>query len=245
MRRNFLILEDHQAQLDMLADLVARMDPDIHVYAVTTCEKAYQIAVENTIDCFLIDIIIDTDRPGDTSGAKFVSRIREINRYYTTPVFFITSLEDPVNYAYKSLHCLDYIEKPFDPERIKENIRRVLCSPSVRDNNKDLIFRKDGILYPIKCRDIIYIECKNHELILHLVDNSDFTVQYRTCQNIIDEADSDILFQCNRRLIVNKEYVNSVDLMNYYVVVKREKLISLEIGFTFRKKVAGIFEKWS
>lgn len=243
MRRNFLILEDNQAQLDMLSDIVAQVGSDINIYAVTMCEKAYKIAIENTIDCFLVDIILDTKNHGDTSGARFVSRIRNISRYYTTPVFFITSLEDPSNYAYRELHCLDYIEKPYDKIRIIENIKKVLQVPVMRENDKSLIFRKDGILYPILCDDIVYIECKNHKLIIHMQDGEIFDTQYKTCQDILEEADSDMLFQCSRSVIVNRRYIDSIDLVNRYIRLKQDKQIQLGIGTTYKKMIAGMFGK--
>lgn len=242
MQRNILIIEDNQVQLDRLSDIVLGVNSDIRVFAVTTTEKAYQIAMENTIDCFLVDIILDTSRPGDTSGIKFVSRIRNISKYYTTPVFIITSLTDPTNYAYTNLHCLDYIEKPFDEQRIVENVRKVLQIPVARENDRYITFRKDGILYPIMCNEIVYIECKNHSIFIHMENGKTFETQYRTCQEIIEEADSSMLIQCNRSIIVNIKYIESVDLTNRYIVI-REDGIRLPIGITYKKKIARIFEK--
>lgn len=242
MRRNFLILEDDEAQLEMLCQIVMQMDSDIQVYTSMRVADACRIVQEHTIDCFLVDIILDTGKSGDTSGAKFVQFIRSMSKYYTTPVLFITSLEDPGNYAYKELHCFDYIEKPFDKERIKANIRKVLQIPVAREADKTLIFRKDGILYPIRCEEICYIQNRNHVQYIHLNNQTVFEVQYRTCQDILEEADSQELFQCSRNMIVNRKYVYNIDLVNGYITLKEDGK-HLPIGITFKKKVAELFKK--
>ncbi|MGN0495856.1 MAG: LytR/AlgR family response regulator transcription factor [Lachnospiraceae bacterium] len=242
MQRNILIVEDNRVQLDRLSDIVLGVDSDICLYAVTTSEEAYKIALEHTIDCFFVDIILDTGTPGDTSGAKFVSRIRQLNKYYTTPVFIITSLMDPTYFAYTTLHCMDYIEKPFDEQRIIENTRKVLQMPVVRENDKIITFRKDGIIYPVICTEIKYIKSKNHILYIYLADDSIFEVQYRSCQSILDEADSGLLLQCSRSTIVNIKYIESVDLTNRYIKLKGKKEY-LTIGIAYKKKIAGVLEK--
>ena len=236
-----MILEDNETQLEMLSQIVRKMSPDIYVYALTNVEEAYRVVMEHTIDCFFVDIILNPTQKGDTSGAKFVQDIRKISKYYTTPVLFITSLEDPENYAYKDLHCFDYIEKPFKEERIKANIQKVLQIPAVREEDKSLLFRKDGILYPVRCEEIYYIQNRNHVQYIHLSDDTVFEVKYRSCQAILSEADSNNLFQCSRNIIVNRQHIYNVDLVNNCITLKGNGGC-LPIGITFKKKVVELFE---
>ena len=124
MEKHVLIVEDNKIQMEMLKKIVQEVNPGAVVYTAEDVNKAYQILLENTIDVFLVDIILDTTKPGDISGIKLVENIRGISKYLFTPVLFVTSLEDTTNYAYTDLNCLGYVEKPFNPDIVKQLIER-------------------------------------------------------------------------------------------------------------------------
>ena len=78
----------------MLKKLVLEVDPSVKVYTASASGPAYEILMERTIDVFLVDIILDTSKPGDASGMRLVENVRKLEKYMFTPVVFITSLED-------------------------------------------------------------------------------------------------------------------------------------------------------
>lgn len=240
MKKTVLIIEDNINQLEMLKKLVLEVEPGVAVYTATTSGPAYELFMERTIDMFLVDIILDTDRPGDTSGMRLVEKLRKIEKYMFTPVVFITSLEDETKYAYTDLNCLGYIEKPFDPETVKGYIRRGLHYSTAREKEATLFFRKDGIIYPIKVREITYMEIQNHKVYVHLKEEPLFVVSYKPCKELLDEADTDDLLQCSRSTIINKEYVENVDPVSRYITMKPEGE-KVEIGFTYKKRVMREF----
>ncbi len=242
MSRNILILEDEKSQLKVLVDIVSGMGEDVCVYTATNARDAYSIAMTYRIDCFLADIILDSNTPGDISGMRFIEKMRKVDDYYNTPVFFITSLEDPSNYAYINLHCIDYIEKPFDANRIRRNLRKVLQIPITENDNKKILLRKDGILYPIECKDIVYIESVKHQLKVYLCSGDVFSVSYRSCKDILDEVGKCGLMQCNRGLIINMDYVDNIDRTNNYITLRNCK-DKLEIGTTFKDKILGFYKR--
>ena len=162
MRKSVLIIEDNLEQLEMLKKLVLEVEPETVVYTASALGPAYEILMERTIDVFLVDIILDTNKPGDASGMRLVERIRTIEKYMFTPVLFVTSLEDSTKYAYTDLKCYEYIEKPFDPERVKQYIKKALNYSTMREKEATLFFRKDGIIYPIKVKEILY---KLHQIL--------------------------------------------------------------------------------
>ena len=149
MKKNVLIIEDNINQLRMLRKLVLETSENAVVYAEANSADAYKVLMENTIDVFLVDIILDTTKPGDTSGIKLVEKIRNIPKYMFTPVLFITSLEDPKNYAYTDLNCLGYVEKPFSVEKVKKLLQKALNYTTEKEKDITICFRRDGILYPI------------------------------------------------------------------------------------------------
>ena len=239
MKRTVLIIEDNLNQLEMLKKLVLEVDPSALVYTASASGPAYEILMERTIDVFLVDIILDTGKPGNASGMRLVEKIRKLEKYMFTPVVFITSLEDVTKYAYTDLNCLGYIEKPFDPEHVKRYVKKALNYSTVREKESTLFFRKDGIIYPIRVRDIIYTESLNHKMDVHLRDEPVFTVAYKTCKDLLEEADADCLLQCSRSTIINKDYVENVDPVSRYITMKTGEKV--EIGITYKKRVLREF----
>lgn len=241
MKKNVLIVEDNQTQAEMLKRLVLEVDPEAEVYTAVQLSAAYTILMERSIDVFLVDIILDTSKPGDTSGIRLVEKIRQIPKYMFTPVLFVTSLEDTTKYAYTDLNCLGYVEKPFSPEQIKRFVKRALCFPASREEDAVYCFRRDGVFYPVKVRDIIYIESCRHVINVHTTDGV-ITVPYKTCRQLLEEVDTDCLIQCSRSTIVNREYIESVDLVNRYISL-RNVCEKPEIGVTFKKKFLAEFKR--
>lgn len=240
MKKSVLIIEDNKIQMEMLKKLVLEVNPSAVVYTANDVRTAYQILIEKTIDVFLADIILDTTKPGDTSGIRLVEKIRTIPKYMFTPVLFVTSLEDTTNYAYTDLNCLGYVEKPFSPERVKQLVEKALNYSTSKNQDATFCFRKDGILYPVKVSDILYIESLNHVVSVHTVKGGTLTVPYKPCKDLLDEVDTDCLIQCSRNAIVNKDYIENVDISNRYIALKDvDKRI--EIGITFKKKVLAEF----
>lgn len=236
MKKTVLIIEDNKTQNEMLKKLVWEVNADVTVYTAFEAKTAYKILMEKTIDVFLVDIILDTTRPGDTSGIRLVERVRTIPKYMFTPVVFITSLEDTTKYAYTDLHCLGYVEKPFSPESVKQLVEKALFFPTCKDKDDVFCFRKDGILYPVKVKNIIYMESRNHAVHIHMIEGGTLSVSYKTCKQLMDEVDADCLMQCSRCAIVNKDHILNVDIPNRFITMRGTK-DKVEIGITYKKKI--------
>ena len=240
MKKVVLIVEDDADQLKMLKCLVEKTSKDTEIYTADNAMLAYKIFMEKTIDVMLVDIILNTSRPGDVSGIRLVESFRKVQKYMFTPVIFVTSLEDPTMYAYTDLNCIGYIEKPFDPKRIIRLVEKALNYTTIREKKISLSFRKDGIWYPIRVEEIVYMESINHIMYIHLVNGSVPDFPYVTCKQIMQESDTGPLVQCSRSTIVNKDYIECIDIQNKYIVF-RDKLGQVDIGVTYRKKMATEF----
>lgn len=90
MRKTVLIIEDDREQLNMLKQLVKEVNGDTEIFTAENVSQAYQLVMEKTIDVFLVDIMLDTEKPGDASGIRLVEKVRQMPKYYFTPVIFIT-----------------------------------------------------------------------------------------------------------------------------------------------------------
>lgn len=236
MKKSVLIIEDNTTQLEMLKRLVLEVNAGAEVYTASDVHTAYEILLEQTIDVFLVDIILDTKKPGDTSGVRLVEKLRTIPKYMFTPVLFVTSVEDTTKYAYTDLNCLGYVEKPFSPEDVKKLVEKALNFSTNRNQDATFCFSKDRILFPVKVRDILYIDNTRHVVNVHTVKGGTLTVPYKTCKELLSEVDTDCLMQCSRSTIVNKDFIENIDLMSRYITLKgvEEKI---DIGITFKKKI--------
>lgn len=238
--KKILILEDNPAALEHLANIVRDLDTKNVIYAFTNIKDAYQCAMERTIDLFLVDIILDTSHPGDASGLKFVENIRRVEHYSFTPIIFVTSLEDARSYTYENLHCYSFIEKPFDVDRIRRTIEQCLKFPGNDKNTKTLYFRKDGIIFAVEREDIVYAESINHIMYIHTSRGDVLKIPYVTLKKLLEDIDSLEVIQCSRNTIINKRYVENVDISNRIIQLKGS-FGRVEIGIMFKKYVKECF----
>lgn len=239
--KNVLILEDNLVTNGYLQEIVQEIDNKNRSFAFTNIKDAYQCVLEKRIDLFIIDIILDASVPGDSSGLKFVDRIRQINNYAFTPVIFITSLEDAKLYTYEKLHCYSFIEKPFDSEKLKVTIRECLNFPDVVEKRKTLYFRKDGIILAVDREDIVYAESINHIMNIHTMRGDALKIPYITLKKLMEEVDSTDMIQCSRSTIVNIAYIDNVDIPNQIIQLKNG-MGNVEIGIMYKKKLKEIFK---
>lgn len=236
MGKNCLIIEDNYVQREYMKRLVQELSSEVKVYDVDNLQEAYQILLENTIDLFIIDIVLDNKKKNDVSGVKLANVVRDIPYYAFTPIIFVTSLIDPKLFAYTNLHCFSYLEKPFSQAEAKSVIRDAMEYSTPKKELDTFCLRKGGILFPIQVDNIIYIESLNRSIIIYRKDDKSDTMPYMTCRQVLQEAGNSSLIQCNRSVIVNKNYIWSVDRANRYIVL-RECGKRVDIGVTYLKKV--------
>ena len=238
--KKILILEDNLAALEHLAGIVRELDTRNALYTFTNIKDAYQCAMERTIDLFLVDIILDTSHPGDASGLKFVENIRRIEHYSFTPIIFITSLEDARSYTYENLHCYSFIEKPFNVNRVKLAVEQCLRFPGNAPNTKTLYFRRDGIILAVGRDEIVYAESIDHIMHIHTKQGDVLKIPYITIKKLLEETDSLDMIQCSRNTIINKNFVQNVDIPNRIIQLKGD-FGRVEIGIMFKKSVKESF----
>ncbi len=232
--RSVLVIEDNPDSMEMLAQIVNEIDPEIRVYRAVNAGEAYAAAMKNTMDLFLIDIILDHKNPGDVSGMHFANRIRTVEKYKYVPMIFITALEDARLYAYSDLHCYYYLEKPYDADKAFQVIREALEVPQKKNIPHDVFFRKDGIIFKKNISEVVYIETLKRRQTVYFTDGK-LTLPYKPHKEILQELDSEKFLQCSRYAIVNRDFVEAIDTVNKFITLKGG-YGQLEIGVAFKKK---------
>ncbi len=233
-----LILEDNRQILKVLEELVLSVSEE-KVYTTDNVGDAYKIAMENSIDVFMLDIILYTDKKGDTSGMQYAQTIRRLERYRFTPIIFITSLEDPEMYALRDLHAFGYIEKPFDRRSIERLLQDALHFKTQKETDAMMFFRKDGILYPVKCSNVIYMELIKRKIYIHLRNGDTLSIPYKSLKEILEEANYQKFMQCSRNCIINIDYIKNIDKTNRFIMLEGSRT-AVEIGGTFIKKILKV-----
>ncbi len=239
--KKILILEDNAVAIEHLKVLIAELEVKCDVYATHDLKDAYQYILENTVDLFIIDIILDTSRPGDTSGLKFVDNLRKIEQYAFVPVIFVTSLEDSKLYTYEKLHCYSFIEKPFDSKVVKKTIEKCLRFPSKECEKKTLYFRKDGIILAVELEKFVYAECINHIMHIHIDNGEILKIPYVTLKKLLNDTADYNIVQCSRNTLINRDFVYNVDITNRIIQLK-DNHGRVEIGVMFKKYMKEIFQ---
>ena len=189
MIKNVLIVEDNKAALTMLYKIVEELYIEIKIFTASDSKEAYQKAIQYTIDVFIVDIILDTTISADVSGIEFAERIRTIEKYAFTPIIFTSALADPKYYAFTSIHGYAYFEKPYEENEIKRIVKDALKFTTNREEERNLFFRKDGLLFSVNIKDIVYIENSFHKLNIHTVDEL-MEMPYKSCKKLLEEIES-------------------------------------------------------
>lgn len=239
--KNILLLEDNEVTQNVLTDLIRNISSDVNIYSFLDMIGIYDFIMTHTIDLFLIDIIIDKNIIGDTSGLKFAEEIRKITRYEFVPIIFISSLYDPKLYAYSTLHSFEYIEKPFDKQHVIDTVTKALRFPNSNTDDISIHFRIDGAIFVVKCSELLYIESLRHRIYIYKSDGNNIIAPYKTFEKILLEAEGAGLQQISRSIIINVKYLECVDWVNNCIKLKGCSNL-LNIGTTYKKRLRNIFD---
>lgn len=237
--KQVLIVEDNVKNMELVVRGLRDFE-DLILFRAENSEKAYKYAIENNIELFIVDLILNTTSPGDVSGIKFIERIRTIERYKFVPIIVTTSLEDPKMYIYAHMHCYRYFEKPYDIEEFKHSVEEALKYNIVKEKRNFFYYKNDGVIYSIKIDEIIYIKNSGVKTYIYQVGNKNTSIPYRSCKNILLELGSDKFIKCNKNTIINAEYIHNVDAVNRYVTLINGYGV-IDIGARIKKRFLNRF----
>ena len=214
--KQILIIEDNRRSMEKACALINQID-GVFIHKAENSEQAYRYALEYHIDLFIVDIILNTNVPGDVAGTKFVESIRKIEKYAFTPIIFTTSLEDANLYAYAQLHCYRYFEKPYDNEEFISVVKEALRFKTIKEESRYYNYKKEGIYYAVKVQDIVYLQNNKYNVFIHCADGTVVESPYKSSRHILLELNSDRFLKCNKNTIVNVDFVANTDSINRYI----------------------------
>ena len=116
-----LILEDENTSRTALKKMLQNISAEITVDAAADLAKA-RLLLGSTVsfDLFFLDVNLEPEKDGDTSGIRFAEEIRSMRQYEFTPLVMITSVAGLEMEAYRRLHCYQYVVKPYVQSEVEE-----------------------------------------------------------------------------------------------------------------------------
>ena len=141
---------------------------------------------------------------GDVTGVEAARALREVDE--RCGIVFTTTSEDFRSEAF-DVGATQYLIKPVDEEKILKVLQK--RQPNRRRNV--LVLNVKGSPVDMPFDDIVYIEVKNHNCIVHTMDRNIDTGTTMTIDNIQRLLPPARFMRCHKSYIVNLSYVVSVD----------------------------------
>ena len=63
MKQTVLIIDNNTEQLDIMTKIVLEVNENLEVYTVDSSAAAYELLMEVTIDVFIVDVVLNRDKP--------------------------------------------------------------------------------------------------------------------------------------------------------------------------------------
>ncbi|WP_234118311.1 LytR/AlgR family response regulator transcription factor [Clostridium hydrogenum] len=208
---NILVVEDEEIQRKNFIKMIKEIDKNISAYEAEDEEAALQIAKDCNIDFFYFDISLKA-----SSGLDLALKIRKIHKYELSWIIFITTYEQHALYAFKKIHCYDYILKPYNKEDVKNMTKCIISHIGSKNNSygekseKYVLFEKNKIKIKVFLKDIYFIEVVLRNTIVHTVQGK-YELDRMSLKNVLSLVKNDFIIQSHRSYIINTKYIRQIE----------------------------------
>jgi DNA-binding response OmpR family regulator len=119
-----LVADDEPTMLELVTRHLRSIEPKLEVIEASDGDEAWRLARERLPDLVVLDVMM----PG-MSGWEVCRKIRQDAALAHTGVLMLTGIGESLNEATSPLFGADeYIDKPFDFEKLDEKVKGVLAS---------------------------------------------------------------------------------------------------------------------
>lgn len=211
---NVLLVEDDLNIQKLFMSVIKELKEPMNLYTSESSTKALQIAAENEIDIFILDIQLS-----DYKGTRLAKQLREMEKYSYTPMIFATALAGEELQAYRELKSFHFLIKPFTKEEIQQVLIDVITyKKSMTESTKNLRIEQKGFILELDLDRILYFESFGKKIEIHVI-----TVDMKEKIEVIsgyslkrfrEMTEDDHFIQCHKSFIVNKKYIHKIDKAN-------------------------------
>lgn len=210
--KKFLLLERNRVMRKQLEKILFSLDERIAVFSRYNVKESFKCAAKMQIDLFIIDVTVDKNTVRIPPELKFVDRLRRTERYFSTPILFITPIEGTLLYKYDKLNCYKFIDKPIDEEEFKTIVERSLIYLEGRQRENAFYFQWDDKYQKVDKDSVTYIQMIDDNLYVHTNDDKIRCVPFTTIRTMMKKLNSSDFVVCHRSTIVNMNYVERMDV---------------------------------
>ena len=193
-----LLVDDEIKLLEALSKYLESRNISVLI-ASSTAEAI--ILLKNKIpDIFIIDVIMP-----DQTGYDFVKKLKENNRFATTPFIFLTAqgmIKDRIK-GYR-LGCRAYITKPFDPEELISVINNIILETKDISNISNIRNEIKRIRVLLENKNTNYLKLTPREeiILLEIIEgksNKDIAQKTKTTIRNIEKYVTRLLSKTNTK----------------------------------------------
>ena len=229
--RKVLLLEKDENELKRIGDILADLDEKVIVFQRSSAKEAYRCAVKMHIDLFIVDVTLNADSVGMPPELVFVDKMRRTERYFITPILFITELKGTLLYTYKKLNCYKFIDKPVNEIGFKKVMENSLGYLDSIQQESLFYMQWNNIACKLKKSTVVYIQMIDEKMYIHTNDNKVRCAPYISMKAMMRKLNSSDFMKCHRSTIVNLNYVKSVDIAKRTIQLK-DGMARISIGVT-------------
>lgn len=233
--QRILIVEDNELQRIELEEHLQKLHPSLVILSATNLEDAEIMLQDSILDdaflhLFLLDIHLSSNKKRH-EGFQFAQLIRSHTAYQMTPLIFLTSNKQQIEFALNNFHCYNYIKKPYDCVEIAKQVQHLLLSHIIQ---QETFFIRDTrrIAHRIYIDSILYLESNGHTLKIVCPDSVIVTRDYTLSS--VEEQLGDAFFRCHRKYIVNTRLIENYDSICSNVQIRNH---AIPVGRVFKDKL--------
>jgi DNA-binding LytR/AlgR family response regulator len=145
-------------------------------------------------------------------------------------------------YAYREINCMGFLPRQFKGEELQRILEKVMHHSTLREGDKNICVRAQGIIYPFQIKDILYIEVLNRVLYIYRIDGEVLEMHHKPLRDFQAEVDSKCLIQCNKSMLMNILYAVALDEKEGYVTLSKED-VQLLVGKKYLDKVRAAMQR--
>lgn len=234
------IIDDEKPARRELIYLIRQCVPEAEILEASQTEAFLNILKTQKVEACFVDINL-----GGANGATLASMVKSIQP--DTKIVFATAYRE---YAVKAfeLGVTDYLLKPFDLERVRKTMERIVkmrAEETVQEQlhlNKLMVSTGTGFRV-LDVKDIIYMEAENRGSRIHTADQS--YLQNETLSYYENRLKCGKFFRAQKSYLVSLDQVKDiVPLHNggYGLRMKACKEAVIPVGRMQMKELRKIFE---
>lgn len=246
MGKQVLIVDSDDRQIQritgVLKEMAVQSGSRMEIYAANTLEEAGVIIEETDVDVLILDSVYKGMALEEYPGIMWAQRIRECEKYISLPIVFISSVSKPKMYAYQEINCMGFLPRQFNGEELQRILEKAMHHNTLREGDKSICVRAQGILYPFQIKDILYVEVLNRILYIYRTNGEVLEMHHKPLRDFQAEVNSKCLIQCNKSMLINTRYVAEVNEKKGYVTLSRAD-VQLLVGKKYIDEVRAAMQR--